>query len=839
MKKLLSVIISAAIMLSALMVPSAVMAAGELTTPDENGVYYMEDFSASTGITNVLYPDFSKAELNYSVGGESVLKITDIAANANAGSTYFFRKVDNRSKETVPEMVYEMRVKMNPKTSYAQISSLSGFYDATYGRYGMTSAWIGGSAYVDKVYTKNAENIITVISSEEHKNTEFHTYTYVYDPADSSRDIYLDGVLVSENQPELSKSNTNPVAKYFAPNISYYSPHTPGTEIEVDYVKVYEIKENASMKADIEGKDSVSTKGITVSFNNPPVNISADKFSFSDGTGISSVEYVNETTYKVIPANELAAAKSYTLNINGVCDGIGRSCTEAIEITTKTASYTEEETWAYQTFGADALAPTTTNTNWKSEITTTDDNTSVWKVTRNPGDNNTIIYTANLPVVNKSSLATVPDAVYEYRVRLDMGSRRGYTDGIGEEWAYGAMPSAGIWLDYSTSVAYLTPGIHKGYHRNQYLTPFPEGSWATVSVLYSGTEEKREIYLNGELMGTVSAVEGSINDEGGFIANYWKNKKYLWGYISVGFGNGGYMEMDYMKMYAPATSFDAKVVSDTETDPEGIQIKFNTRPLSVAATQVKVNGVMAKNVILTDEANNIYTVVPGAPLKGNTEYEIALNGIKSPLGKVLTESYSFTTKAMPEYEVAFNVTGNGTVEVDGAAVTTVNVPHAEKLTFKAVPSENHHVASVTAGETELKPSADNLYTMDCVTEAMNISVVFEENPESDPALAGFNYYLPEEKTYSVTFGKIIPGYKTAVDSYGIIYSATNEAPVMDGEGCVTFEATEKVKATGEYGIFLVHMGKLGSKYYTRPYMCFTNSEGQQIVYGDVKTVVLD
>ena len=221
MKKLLSVIISAAIMLSAIMVPSAVMAAGELTTPDENGVYYMEDFSASTGITNVFYPDFSKAELNYSVGGESVLKITDTAANANSGSTYFFRKVDNRKKETVPSMVYEIRVKFEPKSVYANLYSASDMYDASYGRYGMSSAWIGGSAYVDKVYTKNAENIITVISPEEHKNTEFHTYTYVYDPADSSRDIYLDGVLVSENQPELSTSNTNPVAKYFAPNISY------------------------------------------------------------------------------------------------------------------------------------------------------------------------------------------------------------------------------------------------------------------------------------------------------------------------------------------------------------------------------------------------------------------------------------------------------------------------------------------------------------------------------------------------------------------------------------------------------------------------------------------
>ena len=420
-----------------------------------------------------------------------------------------------------------------------------------------------------------------------------------------------------------------------------------------------------------------------------------------------------------------------------------------------------------------------------------------------------------------------------------MGSKRGYIDGIGEEWNYGAMPSAGIWLDNPTSVAYLTPGVVKGYHRTQYLTPFPEGTWATVSVLYSGTEEKRDIYLNGELVGTVAAVEGSINDAGGFVANYWKNKKCMYGYTSVGIGNGGYMEMDYMKMYAPAATFDARLVSDTDVDEKNIQLQFNSRPLSVTPSQIKVNGVMAKSVTLTDEENNIYTVETAVPLKGMTEYEIDVNGIKSTLGKVLTESYNFTTKAMPEYEVTFNVAGNGTVKVGEAEVNSVSVPYADDLTFKVVPAANHHVASVTVGEAEIKATSDNAYIAECITDVTNISVVIEEDPESDPSLGNYEYYLPEAKTYSVTFGRVIPGYKTNVDSYGIIYSATNEEPVMNGEGCITFEATEKAGAKGTYGIFLMHMGKLGTKYYTRPYMCFTNSEGQQIVYGDVKTVSLD
>ena len=278
-----------------------------------------------------------------------------------------------------------------------------------------------------------------------------------------------------------------------------------------------------------------------------------------------------------------------------------------------------------------------------SEITVSseDSATMVWRQSGTSATVKTLI--SNFPTVRYTagSSETLPDIALEYRVRLNLYSKEKNFGSV-----FQMNRGVGVNAVYLLGSGTSNNNIYKnGNSRQDDLGKWPEEQWVTFTILYSGTEDRRDIYMDGTLLATALPTDESGKEENSAYTNIWKQTKTL--PLSIFFqGNSNtYFEMDYLKVYTPAKTLDFTVQNAETTDTDSFQIQFNAAIQNLSAQQITVDGVSAKNIVLTDRENNVYTVIPETSLQPASNHEVSVDGAADLFGNTLNKTCAFHTRA--------------------------------------------------------------------------------------------------------------------------------------------------------------------------------------------------
>ena len=248
--------------------------------------------------------------------------------------------------------------------------------------------------------------------------------------------------------------------------------------------------------------------------------------------------------------------------------------------------------------------------------------------------------------------ANLPKLAYEVRIKTNYLSRDAYITPRAmysyETQSFGI----GGYLNKNK----LRPSSGQGPN----LTTVSQNEWHTITVLYNNEQKgeyevkdsngqvtsvqptsDRDIYLDGEYMGTVEA---------GARQNGWVQYGYLSSTIQAHYNNSAAVEgkendkfeIDHIKYYVPVDCFEV-LTKDTPATPDSIILDFNQSLGRLEPSWFKVNGKEASKVEIYDEETNKYKVTFGELLEGNTSYTLAIEGATDVLGNKVYENISFTT----------------------------------------------------------------------------------------------------------------------------------------------------------------------------------------------------
>lgn len=260
------------------------------------------------------------------------------------------------------------------------------------------------------------------------------------------------------------------------------------------------------------------------------------------------------------------------------------------------------------------------------------------------------------------------------------------------------------------------------------------------------------------------------------------------------------------------------------------------------------NGLAATNFIVSDSALNYATIVTAQQLKdpffmaqksktfGNYfVYDIGDRTDKYPYPQFADHPHNARGTALIPVTVACGE--NGTVSKTGGYVTL-----GDTVSINVQPNDGYIISSVFCGEAPAVVQDANgfLYQTSPITSDTSIAVSFEAAPMQTPELISdvrWNY-VPSDETGNITLGRII-GEETKIADYGIVYSAANAAPVLNGEACLTFSAKNYggKSANGFFGVALIGSVLDNCLYYTRTYVTYTTpDDSRHTEYGAVITV---
>ena len=366
------------------------------------------------------------------------------------------------------------------------------------------------------------------------------------------------------------------------------------------------------------------------------------------------------------------------------------------------------------------------------------DGTDYIKLETVDGDVKTNYSFLNLPVITNTD-DVKPDVVFELRMRNSMNN------------------NSLITTRNNTHAFFLCgANIRRSYYSPEYaegnIGTYSYNTWNTITVVYRGAEDRREIYLNGVHL--ADSLPGYATS-GGAYNNWYQNGRLdlqLWFYLSA---TGHYADIDYISVYKLPESIDAAVLNGDATDLNEIYIDFNT-PVTFTKEMITLSSGEAVSVELTDKRENIYRVTLSEPLEISTSYELSVDGATDLFGNNLNKTLSFTTR--------------GKV-FDGGA-----------LSLKTVASE---IDSYTEGALFLEGTVKNELAEE--KEAAAVLAVYDEEGKMIVPFAEAIDVKTEDDT-PVSFPVELPA--EGVKATAMVWEST-EKPVPIGD-IVSYESTKNI-----------------------------------------------
>jgi len=818
MKRILSSLLMLTMLLS--LMPFALPA---MASENSTEVYYFNDFNTDS--------DFSKVKLRAAyanVTSERVVTEDGTSAhrvNGTNGGSYFVWyhpaiTVTEAANTQKPDIVLEFRLRKQGAEAYGYLSSDSSVNSAYSAPFTIT---MGGSyelGLADAIRWDRSDNTAIKINEEEYATdydfTQWHTYSIVYKGSKPTRELYVDGKYIGETSTDEhndtydnSYYSTGKIALMHAATTAVSNADVKMT-IETDYVKIYEKPETFTASL-----VNASNGGIVLNFSGVPANISADNFTLSDGTKVSYIEKISQTSYKLILENELAAG-SYTLTVTDIKDN-----TFALPLVNTNFEITVAEKQAqsdeplpyYNSFDTeDAISgkefSEKTAISDYSGVTVENGSLKLYSVlntSTTTGTSSKIYFTPGY----SNEDATRQPLVLEYKVNFDANNGNHYFYQVTSD----SRPyAAGVMIyPYKTTEKITSGTRYPTYHYMQ-----NKDEWHTLSLVYDNDSNAVDFYWDGELKITNTAADTYT------YTNPWDNTGKL-GTVyfmnSMGSKAGGITTyIDDLKVFEKPEYFSAQVDNSEATELDKITLDFNATPANASIANIRVNGKIPASVTCVSEEYQKYEVVLKEALQPETEYKVSLNGILNTIGQETYDVISFTTRALEAGEAYYTI-GNGGIVTAGEEVITDGT-FAEAVSIIVVKANKGYKAVVKVNGTEIAENNKyGEYTIDTANGA-EIEVLFEaaETPLFSTPLSFVSEEEPDASYTFVRLNMILPE-----TDFGVIVSSDSDkldAEDVDGVNTFMLPATNGSNTFGEYGIKIVDKAEgnvFGNTYYVRPY----------------------
>lgn len=216
------------------------------------------------------------------------------------------------------------------------------------------------------------------------------------------------------------------------------------------------------------------------------------------------------------------------------------------------------------------------------------------------------------------------------------------------------------------------------------------------------------------------------------------------------------------------------------------------------------------------------------------EIKPAANNTDFPFPQLRANPHTQPYTAM--YRVDITKMENGEVSPDGTVYAKGGVP----FTIVITPDDGYEVGSLLFNEAEI-PGVQSSYTTPALTQNSTIAVTFSERTVIAPQPQGYTaVYIPEDRSGSITFGKVEPGYGYQVLEWGIAYSEDRALLESAPDSCQKLKSETTLSAQNQYGICV--LGNIPPEgYYMKAYVVYCTEEapGEKItVYDDAIVPVI-
>jgi len=407
--------------------------------------------------------------------------------------------------------------------------------------------------------------------------------------------------------------------------------------------------------------------------------------------------------------------------------------------------------------------------------------------------------------------------VFEYKVKFDAASTMSTTAYFAHH-ANSSKSPYGIQLypkkEKTATGAYLPKVNFTSDTANTYTLPGEITDWHTVSIVYSNVDNTKVLYWDGSEIATSTNATAAN-------ANYWDDQGKLGNarlYISTPANWAFTTYMDSMKLYEKPSAFGAQVLDSDETELDELYVDFNSTVSNINAGVLSINGKFPESITLTDEEKQIYKLTLSEKLKPQTEYKLSLNGVSNTVGQLAYNDVVFKTRALNGNEVYYDISGAGIVKAGEEEVKNGTFTEVDSHTLTVKPNKGYEAVVKVNGEA-VEESAYATYNV-AVTDGALVEISFTALAEEEaPSFISIPYIFTEGST-SYTFARINKALGSK--NYGVIVSEDKAEPVIEdvnGETTFKFPAIRGTNKYGEFGIGIKDKaeGKLGNKYYVRPY----------------------
>jgi len=604
MKKILSAIISLAIILSCLGCVSFTYA--------EEGDYYFSDMTgedslngAETTLSNRVASSFKVDE-----DGTDYLKFEVVAGEGATGYNYLTLPLMKNTDEVKKDVVYEIRMRTN--------FNAESFVTSTNSNHTFMQV---GTSVKNAMYRPSVE-----IGTASHN--VWNTYTVVFKADEGYREIYLNGTKLADTGAGTDEQgylqniwNYNgqlaPKIWIYLKNIGYYA--------DIDYIRIY--KKTESFTASVKNAENASPYSLEVSFDAEAVFGADEKgFVLSDGTAISSVEKLENGSYKIVPERALKGGTEYTLSFN-VTDSLGRKPADVRFKTIETVDFTPENVFYYNDFTtSDDTTQVIQAATSKKYLTADELGNSVLRI---DGTTDQGTYSFKTPVVTP---AGKPVVAVEMRLRMKLG----------DYGFIGSYQSDAYCQAHGNSKAFAMGGygyknsIRFDRNAKESITKEAiESEYNTITVIYDNVKNSRDIYLNGKYVAT--SPEGTYEN---YYATNGSISAYMLAYMpSKAEGLG--IDIDYIKIYEPVKSLSFEVENPESVSPDAITLNFNSTVNELDKSQISLSGNVEFDVLKKDE--NSFILIPATALAENKEYVLTLSGVKDIFGNTASGNLVINT----------------------------------------------------------------------------------------------------------------------------------------------------------------------------------------------------
>jgi len=347
--------------------------------------------------------------------------------------------------------------------------------------------------------------------------------------------------------------------------------------------------------------------------------------------------------------------------------------------------------------------------------------------------------------------------------------------------------------------------------------------WHTYALKYSGSDNTRSLYIDGVLAGTTDSDVNSWFETGSIVFNLMLYSKSCM----------MTSEYDYIRTYSPGTTIGIKAYPMSYS-LDTVYVEFDTTIVDFSKDMITVDGITAESVTLFDEENQVFEVKLSENLQTEQTYDVVINGAKTSLGKIVSDTISFTTRDKTFYVDGPKVT-DGTNEMEliipGSAKVLANVAdeldegRSVEVIAAQYDAEGFMIKDSFFNKTTANGQAD--YDVEISFDAQEISAFSWDGIDNPVPVSDVTTYSMGEKE-KINLGYKIPEYTgeaevtaaikedysgltVAVDTkdsveriVGLLIKYKDNVEYVDNKltegGKVTFDIPLKEENVGDYSI---------------------------------------